>query len=232
MNFELSDADKLIQQSARRVAQEVIAPRAAEIDREAEYPEDVYEAFKRADLLGITLPTEVGGADAGTIALAVAVEEVAKYCCSSGLMLLLSSLSTHPVKLFGTPEQQAEYIGPVARGEQRAAFCLTEPDAGSDIAGMQSRAVRDGDDYLISGQKCFISGEPLADEVVVFAKTDPDAGGRGISAFTVDTSSPGFEVTSVRRFPIGRSASPAFHSVTGRGVSVPLDQPGDEGAFS
>ena len=82
MNFELSDADKLIQQSARRVAQEVIAPRAAEIDREAEYPEDVYEAFKRADLLGITLPTEVGGADAGTIALAVAVEEVAKYCCS------------------------------------------------------------------------------------------------------------------------------------------------------
>jgi alkylation response protein AidB-like acyl-CoA dehydrogenase len=209
MNFELSDADKLIQQSARRVAQEVIAPRAAEIDREAEYPEDVYEAFKRADLLGITLPTEVGGADAGTIALAVAVEEVAKYCCSSGLMLLLSSLSTHPVKLFGTPEQQAEYIGPVARGEQRAAFCLTEPDAGSDIAGMQSRAVRDGDDYLISGQKCFISGGPLADEVVVFAKTDPDAGGRGISAFTVDTSSPGFEVTSedkkmgVRGVPTG-----------------------------
>jgi alkylation response protein AidB-like acyl-CoA dehydrogenase len=209
MDFELSDADKLIQQSARRVAQEVIAPRAAEIDREAEYPEDVYEAFKRADLLGITLPTEVGGADAGTIALAVAVEEVAKYCCSSGLMLLLSSLSTHPVKLFGTPEQQAEYIGPVARGEQRAAFCLTEPDAGSDIAGMQSRAVRDGDDYLISGQKCFISGGPLADEVVVFAKTDPDAGGRGISAFTVDTSSPGFEVTSedkkmgVRGVPTG-----------------------------
>ncbi|HJM88535.1 MAG TPA: acyl-CoA dehydrogenase family protein [Dehalococcoidia bacterium] len=209
MDFELSDADKLIQQSARRVAQEVIAPRAAEIDRDAEYPEDVYEAFKRADLLGITLPTEVGGADAGTIALAVAVEEVAKYCCSSGLMLLLSSLSTHPVKLFGTPEQQAEYIGPVARGEQRAAFCLTEPDAGSDIAGMQSRAVRDGDDYLISGQKCFISGGPLADEVVVFAKTDPDAGGRGISAFTVDTNTPGFEVTSedskmgVRGVPTG-----------------------------
>ena len=209
MDFELSDADKLIQLSARRVAQEVIAPRAAEIDRDAEYPEDVYEAFKRADLLGITLPTEVGGADAGTLALAVAVEEVSKYCCSSGLMLLLSSLSTHPVKLFGTPEQQAEYIGPVARGEQRAAFCLTEPDAGSDIAGMQSRAARDGDDYLISGQKCFISGGPIADELVVFAKTDPDAGGRGISAFTVDTSSPGFEVTSedskmgVRGVPTG-----------------------------
>ena len=199
MDFELSDSDRLIQQSARRVAQEVVAPRAAEVDESAEYPEDIFQAFKQADLLGITLPTAVGGADAGTIALAVAVEEVAKYCCSSGLMLLLSSLSTHSVKLFGTAEQQAQYIGPVASGEKKAAFCLTEPDAGSDIAGMQSRAVRDGDDYLISGQKCFISAGPIADQVVVFAKTDPDAGGRGISAFTVDTSSPGFEVTSEDR---------------------------------
>jgi hypothetical protein len=235
MDFELSDSDRLIQQSARRVAQEVIAPRAAEIDATAQYPEDVYEAFKEADLLGITLPAEVGGADAGTVALAVAVEEVAKHCCSSGLMLLLSSLSTHPVKLFGSAEQQADYIGPVARGEKKAAFCLTEPDAGSDIAGMQSRAVRDGDDYLISGQKCFISGGPLADQVVVFAKTDPDAGGRGISAFTVDTSSPGFEVTSedvkmgVRGVPTGlltfdqvRVPKSALIGEEGRGQRIAL----------
>ncbi len=235
MDFELSDSDRLIQQSARRVAQEVIAPRAAEIDATAQYPEDVYEAFKEADLLGITLPAEVGGADAGTVALAVAVEEVAKHCCSSGLMLLLSSLSTHPVKLFGSAEQQADYIGPVARGEKKAAFCLTEPDAGSDIAGMQSRAVRDGDDYLISGQKCFISGGPLADQVVMFAKTDPDAGGRGISAFTVDTSSPGFEVTSedvkmgVRGVPTGlltfdqvRVPKSALIGEEGRGQRIAL----------
>jgi alkylation response protein AidB-like acyl-CoA dehydrogenase len=235
MDFELSDSDRLIQQSARRVAQEVIAPRAAEVDQTGEYPEDIFQAFKQADLLGITLPTEVGGADAGTVALAVAVEEVAKYCCSSGLMLLLSSLSTHSVKLFGTADQQAQYIGPVASGEKKAAFCLTEPDAGSDIAGMQSRAVRDGDDYLISGQKCFISGGPLADQVVVFAKTDPDAGGRGISAFTVDTKSPGFEVISedrkmgVRGVPTGllsfdrvRVPKSALIGEEGRGQSIAL----------
>ena len=199
MDFELSDAHRLIQQSARRVAREAVAPRAAEIDESGEYPEDVFQAFKQADLLGITLPKAVGGAEAGTLALALAVEEVAKYCCSSGLMLLLSSLSTHPVKFFGSDEQQQAFIGPVARGEKRAAFCLTEPDAGSDVANIQARAVRDGDDYLISGQKCFISGGSMADQLVVFAKTDPDAGGRGISAFTVETDAPGFEVTSVDR---------------------------------
>ncbi|MCH8162146.1 MAG: acyl-CoA dehydrogenase family protein, partial [Chloroflexi bacterium] len=100
MDFDLSEEHRLIQQTARRVAREVIAPRAAEVDREAEYPEDYFQAFKKADLLGITLPVEVGGSNAGTLALTLAVEEVAKYDCSAGLMLLLSSLSTHTVKLF------------------------------------------------------------------------------------------------------------------------------------
>ena len=209
MDFELSDADRLIQQSARRVAREVVAPRAAEVDRDAAYPEDFFAAFREADLLGITLPQAAGGADAGTVALALAVEEVAKYCCSAGLMLLLSSLGTHAVKLFGTKEQQQRYIGPVARGEAKAAFCLTEPEAGSDVANIQTRAVRDGDEWVISGQKCFISAGPLADQLTVFAKSDPEAGGRGISAFIVDTAMPGFEVTSedtkmgVRGVPTG-----------------------------
>jgi len=199
MDFTLSEADQLIQQTARRVAQDVVKPRAAEVDATATYPEDYFEAFRDAGLLGITLPREVGGAEAGTVALALAVEEMSKYDNSAGLMLLLSSLSTHPVKLFGSAEQRERFIGPVARGERKAAFCLTEPDAGSDVAGLRTRAERDGDDYVISGQKCYISGGPVADQVVVFAKTDPTAGGRGISAFTVDTSSPGFEVTSIDR---------------------------------
>ena len=199
MDFELSDADRLIQQTARRVAHDVVKPRAAEVDATAQYPEDFFQAFREAGLLGITLPREVGGSDAGTVALALAVEEMARYDCSAGLMLLLSSLSTHPVKLHGNDEQRQRYVGPVARGEVKAAFCLTEPDAGSDVAGMRSRAMRDGDDYVISGQKSYISAGPVADQVVVFAKTDPDAGGRGISAFIVDTSTPGFEVTSTDR---------------------------------
>ncbi len=163
MDFDLTEEHRLIQLSARRVAQEVVAPRAAEVDETGQYPEDYFQAFKRADLLGITLPKEVGGSEAGTLALTLAVEEMSKYDCSAGLMLLLSSLSTHTVKFFGTPEQQQAYIGPVARGEKKAAFCLTEPDAGSDVANLKARAVRDGDDYLISGQKCFISGGPIAD---------------------------------------------------------------------
>jgi hypothetical protein len=198
MDFELSEEHRLIQQTARRVAREVIAPRAAEVDATGEYPEDYFQAFKNADLLGITLPRGVGGSEAGTLALAIAVEEVAKYDCSAGLMLLLSSLSTHTVKFFGTDRQRQDYIGPVARGEKKAAFCLTEPDAGSDVAGLQSRAVRDGDEYVISGQKCYISGGPNADQVVVFAKTDP-ADPRSLNAFLVDTATPGFQVTSVDR---------------------------------
>ena len=199
MDFDLSDADTLIQQTARRIARDVVRPRAAEVDATAEYPEDFFEAFRDAGLLGITLPQEAGGADAGTLALALAVEEVAKYCSSAGLILLLSSLATHPVKLFGSDEQQQAFIGPIARGEKKGAFCLTEPDAGSDIAAIQTRARRDGDDYLISGQKCFISAGPIADQLIVFAKTDPDAGGRGISVFVVETPTPGFEVTSIDR---------------------------------
>jgi hypothetical protein len=111
-------------------------------------------------------------------------------------MLLLSSLGTHTIKFFGTDAQKRDFIGPVARGERRSAFCLTEPDAGSDVAGLQTRAVRDGDDYVITGQKCYISGGPNADQVVVFAKLDP-ADPRSLSAFIVDTDMPGFEVTSI-----------------------------------
>ena len=198
MQFTLSEEHRLIQQSARRVAREVIAPRAAEVDATGEYPEDYFQAFREADLLGITLPQEVGGADAGTLALALAVEEVAKYDCSAGLMLLLSSLSTHTIKFFGTQAQREEFIGPIARGERKGAFCLTEPDAGSDVANLQSRAVRDGDDYLISGQKCYISAGPIADQMVVFAKTDLNEP-RSLNAFIVDATMPGFEVTSIDR---------------------------------
>jgi alkylation response protein AidB-like acyl-CoA dehydrogenase len=198
MDFDLNEEHRLIRDAARRIAREVIAPRAAEVDRTEQYPEDYFQAFREAGLLGITLPKEVGGADAGTLALTLAVEEVAKYDCSAGLMLLLSSLSTHTVKFFGTDRQRAEYVGPVARGEIKAAFCLTEPDAGSDVANLQARAVKDGDDYLITGQKVFISGGPVADQVVVFAKTDPPDP-RSLNAFVVDTRMPGFQVLSVDR---------------------------------
>ncbi len=198
MQFALSEEQTLIRDSARRVAREVVAPRAAEVDRAAQYPEDYFQAFRQADLLGLTLPKAVGGSDAGLFALALAIEEVAKYDCSAGLMLLLSSLPTHTIKFFGTPEQQERFIGPVARGEVKAAFCLTEPDAGSDVASLQTRAERDGDEWVITGQKCYISGGPVADQVIVFAKTAPPDP-RSLAAFVLPTSTPGFEVTSIDR---------------------------------
>lgn len=198
MEFAPSEAHTLIRDSAKRVAREVIAPRAAEVDRTAQYPEDYFQALRQADLLGITLPREVGGADAGTLAMGIAIEEVAKVDCSAGLMVMLGALSTHTIKFFGTPDQVERFVGPVARGEKKAAFCLTEPDAGSDVAGLQARAERDGDEWVITAQKQYISGGPVADQVIVFAKTEP-GNPRSLAAFVVDTTSPGFEVTSVDR---------------------------------
>ena len=198
MDFALSEAHTLIRDSARRVAREAIAPRAAEVDRAAQYSEDYFQALRRADLLGITLPQAVGGADAGTLAMGIAIEEIAKYDCSAGLMVMLGPLATHTIKFFGTPDQIERFVGPVARGEVKAAFCLTEPEAGSDVAALQGRAERDGDDWIITAQKQYISGGPVADQVLVFVKTDGD-NPRSLAAFVVDTTSSGFEVTSVDR---------------------------------
>jgi len=194
VDFELSEEHRMIRDTTRRIARERIAPRAAEIDEKEEYPHDIFQVFREAGLLGLSIPQEYGGASAGILALCLAVEEAAKYCCSSGLMLLLSGLSTQPILIGGTEEQKQEFPGRVASGEYKGAFCLTEPNAGSDAASIQSRARRDGDDYVINGEKCFISGGSVADFVVMFAKTDPEAGARGISGFIVPTNSPGFSV--------------------------------------
>lgn len=199
MEFELTEAQRLIQGTARRVARERVAPRAAEMDESGEYPEDIFEAFREVGLLGLTIPEAYGGSAAGTLALALAVEEVAKYCCASGLMLLLSALPTHPILLGGSEQQKQEWLPRSAKGESRGAFCLTEPNAGSDASALESRAVRDGDDYVLSGEKMFISGGTVADFVVAFAKTDSSGGTGGISGFIVPTDSPGFSVAGTDR---------------------------------
>ena len=199
MDFELTEAQRLIQETARRIAKERVAPRAAEMDETGEYPHDVFEAFRDVGLLGLTLPEAYGGSGAGTLALALAVEEVAKYCCSSGLILLLSALPTHPILLGGTERQKQAWLPRSARGEIKGAFCLTEPNAGSDASAIESRAVRDGDDYVLNGEKVFISGGTVADFVVVFAKTDSGNGVGSIAGFIVPTDSPGFSIARTDR---------------------------------
>jgi len=193
MEFELSEEHRLIKETARRIAREVIAPRAKEVDETCEYPEDFFQAFKQAGLLGMAIPEEMGGTGNGILALCLAIEEVAKYECGAGLMLVLSGLPTRPIGLGGTKEQQQRWLPAAARGDIRGAFCLTEPDHGSDAANLETRAVRDGDDYILNGNKVYISGGTVADFLIVFARTG-GPGAKGISAFVVDAKSPGVRI--------------------------------------
>ncbi len=190
MEFELSEEHRLIKDTARRIAKDVVAPRAKELDETCEYPHDYFEAFKQAGLLGMALPEEMGGTGNGILPLCLAIEEVAKYECGAGLMLVLSGLPTRPIMFGGTPEQQQQWLPAAANGDLKGAFCLTEPDAGSDAASLKTRAVRDGDDYVLNGNKVYISGGTVADFLTVFARTGGE-GAKGISAFVVDAKSPG-----------------------------------------
>lgn len=190
MEFELSEEHRLIKETARRIAREIVAPRAKELDETGEYPHDIFQAFKAAGLLGMAIPEEMGGTGNGILPICLAIEEVAKFECGAGLMLVLSGLPTRPIVFGGTKEQQQKWLPALANGDTKAAFCLTEPDHGSDAAALETRATRDGDDYILNGNKVYISGGTVADQLTVFARTG-GPGAKGISAFVVDAHAPG-----------------------------------------
>jgi alkylation response protein AidB-like acyl-CoA dehydrogenase len=196
VNFDLPAELVDLQATIRKLAQERIAPRAREIDLTEEYPEDIFELFVETGLTGLCVPEEHGGAGAGILGLTIAIEEVAKYSNAAALMLLLTRLPTGPVMIAGSDELNRRYVTPVATGEARAAFGLSEPQAGSDVMGMRTKAVPDGDDWLLTGTKCWMSGVRQADWYCVFAKTGP-ADSRAhdsVTAFIVERSWPGVEV--------------------------------------
>lgn len=206
MDFSMPTELAAVREMVGQLAREIIAPRAAELDETGCYPDDIFAAFRDHGLLGLAWPEEFGGAglrDAagplGTLALCLAVEEVAKHCSASGLILLLTKLPLMPIWLAGTPEQKERYIGGTCRGELRGAFCLTEPEAGSDAAGIRATARREGDGYVLNGTKIFISGATVADFFTVAAKTDPSAGHRGVSVFVVERGVPGLNIGKVER---------------------------------
>lgn len=194
MHFHLSPEYAALVDLARQVTREVVAPRAAGLDASGEYPEDIFQQFRETGLLGVAVPEEYGGAGLGCFGLVLAVEEVAKACCASGLMLLLTRLPLMAILIAGTEEQKRHYAGGTAAGELRGAFCLSEPEAGSDSAAIETRAVRKGDRYIINGTKSWISGAAQADWFTVAAKTDPAAGPRGFSVFVVPRDAPGLRV--------------------------------------
>src|SRR5215213_8818774 len=175
----------------RQLAQERIAPRAAEIDRTAQYPHDVRELLAEHDVLGLPFAEEYGGTGTGTLMLQMAVEEIAKACAASALILMVQELGTLPIQLFGTDEQKERFLPRCATGEWSPAFALSEPEAGSDPASLRTSAVRDGDEWVINGQKNWITNAGVADFYVVFAKTDRES--NRISAFIVEKDRAGFD---------------------------------------
>jgi len=179
----------------RQIARERIAPRAAEIDEKAEYPHDLRRLLAEQDILGLPFDTEYGGTGTGALMLNMAVEEIAKACASTALILMVQELGTLPIRLFGSDELKQRFLPRCASGEWSPAFALSEPDAGSDPGGMLTKAVQDGDEWVINGTKNWITNLGIADFYVVFAVTDPQAGhSRGITAFVVEADRPGFSV--------------------------------------
>ncbi|HVV35217.1 MAG TPA: acyl-CoA dehydrogenase family protein [Acidimicrobiales bacterium] len=201
MDFALSEEMQELQQTVRRLAQDKVKPRAREIDDTGEYPEDLFEVFRDAGLLGLCIPEAYGGSGAGILGLTIAMEEVAKYSNTAALMLLLTRLPTGPIMIAGSEEQKQKYLPGIAAGETRCGFGLSEPQAGSDVMGMRTRATQDGDEWVINGLKCWMSGVVQADWYVVFAKTK-EATSRehdSISVFIVDRNTPGVSVGSTDR---------------------------------
>jgi acyl-CoA dehydrogenase len=214
------------QSTIRDLVQGEVAPRAAEIDAKAEYPWDVRKAFAEHDLLGLPFPEEYGGTGTGTLMLNIAVEEVAKACASSALILMIQELGTLPIQLHGTEEQKQAWLPRCATGEWSPAFCLSEPDAGSDPGAMRTTAVRDGDEWVINGTKNWISNATIADFYVVFAVTDRE--NKRFSAFVVEKDREGFSVPKLEH-KLGIKGSPTGQPVF-EDVRVPADHLiGDEG---
>ena len=190
----LNDEQREIRDLVRTLARERVAPRAAEIDKKGEFPWDMVELFKEHELFGLPYEEAYGGTGTGALMVLVAIEELSKVCATTGLILAVQELGSLGIKLAGTDEQKERFLPRLASGEWLAAYALTEPGSGSDSAAMRTEARLDGDAYVLNGGKRFITNAGVAGLYVVFAKTDPEAGHSGISAFAVEADTPGLQV--------------------------------------
>ncbi len=208
--MRLSEEQTLIRDTARAFAREQLAPRAAEWDREARFPKEAVAEMGRLGFLGMVVPEDWDGAGADHVSYALTMIEVAAGdgACST-IMSVHNSVACMPVLTYGTPEQKERFLRPMARGEILGAFCLTEPQAGSDAAALKTRAEKVGNHYVLNGVKQFITSGQNADLAIVFAVTDPAAGKKGISAFIVPTDSPGYRVAGVEK-KLGQRASDTY----------------------
>jgi alkylation response protein AidB-like acyl-CoA dehydrogenase len=205
--FALTEEHQELRAVVRALADDKIAPRAAEVDESAEFPWDVHDALARAELTGVHIPEAYGGPGADAIATAIVIEEVARACAASSLIPAVNKLGTVPLLLAGSEELKQRYLPPVARGEAMFCYALSEPEAGSDVANMKARAVRDGGSYVLNGTKRWISNAGVAEYYTVMAVTDPAAGPSGISAFVVEKQDAGFSFGAPER-KLGIKGSP------------------------
>lgn len=181
-----------IREMARDFASKTLAPIAADIDKNEEFPMDVVKQMGELGFLGLKIPEEFGGLGLDMRSYVCVMEEIAKKCTAATLFISsANSLSTAPIVISGTPEQKEKYLPGVVSGEEFIAFGLTEPNAGSDAGSLTTKAVEDGGSYILNGRKCFITMAPISKYCIVYAKTNPEKGAKGISCFLVDMSLPG-----------------------------------------
>ncbi len=197
MDFKFSKSEEVIQKVAREFAEKEVAPLAEEIDKSGRFPEETFNKMVKCGFTGIGVPVEYGGSGGDDITKVIVVSEIAKKCGATAAILSIHSIFGQTILRFGTEEQKQKYLPLVSNGGKKTAFALTEPNAGSDAAAVKTVAVSDGDDYVITGTKCFITGGNLADYVIVFASTDPSKGVKGLSAIVVPKGTPGFSIGKV-----------------------------------
>jgi alkylation response protein AidB-like acyl-CoA dehydrogenase len=204
--YQLSEEQQLLRKSVRHLADDKIAPRAAEVDQTAEFPYDVLDALVRAGFHAVHIPEQYGGMGADAISASIVIEEVARACASSSLIPAVNKLGSQPIILSGSEELKKKVLGDIASG-QMISYALSEREAGSDAASMRTRAVLDGDHWVLNGTKCWITNAGVSSYYTVMAVTDPSKGANGISAFVVHKDDPGFSVGAKER-KLGIKGSP------------------------
>ncbi|MGA4990555.1 acyl-CoA dehydrogenase family protein [Nonomuraea bangladeshensis] len=225
MSFPLyapAEEHDMLRETVRALADEKIAPYAAAADENEEFSWDVYKALVAADLHAVHVPEQYGGAGADALATVIVVEEVARACASTSLIPAVNKLGTVPLLLSASEELKARYLKPVARGEGMFSYALSEPEAGSDAAAMKTRAVADGDSYVLNGTKMWITNAGVSEYYTVMAVTDPSAGARGISAFVVEKSDEGVSFGPKER-KLGIKGSPTRQVIMDN-VRIPADR--------
>ncbi|MDH4211962.1 MAG: acyl-CoA dehydrogenase [candidate division WOR-3 bacterium] len=195
MNFDLTNDQKMLQDQVRKFAQTELAPLASEIDKSREFPWSTLKKMAQLGLLSVIVPEQYGGSGFDFVSLAIAIEEISRACASTGVIVAVNnSLTTYPILEFGNEDQKKKYLPPLCSGEKIGAFGLTEPNAGSDVAAMESTARLEGDHYVLNGTKRFITNGGEAGTFVVFAYTNKELKHKGVSAFIVERDTPGFSL--------------------------------------